>query len=214
MQLLGPTPSFFDPYCFVWKTWSSVEICVQCNDATMWKQFKEVIACGLFGCTYAEINGRKDVVLKISLDHPNYEAEFQIALEMGLIGVGPRVHQQSAKTVACRSVFDDRIYYGFIMDRMTMSLKDWFESHARRWTSAEKRKLTFRLAEKFEKMWAAGYQHNDVHAGNIMLKCMPGSDNLRLEDVFIIDFGKTTRSPSHILDDAYLRQITSKIALS
>jgi predicted Ser/Thr protein kinase len=136
------------------------------------------------------------VVAKVGKVHKNHHGhipnanaeqanlEIEMARTAGAHGLSPRVHD----TFFCAS--DDTFYYVIVMDMVKGELLDDWESRA---TPRQAKAMHAKVTRALDKLYALGIEHNDLHAGNVMVR-EDGSP-------VIIDYSRARRANAPVTAD-------------
>lgn len=162
---------------------------------------------GAFGQVYKFKDGKKTLAVKvvdISLANENsffkcwgggryftveqMEKEAAISRHLGELGIGPKIHD----VYYC--INKDKIKYYYVMDYMNRgSLMSYMEKN----NNTLPDKYVQKIIAKLEKMHAAGYIHDDLHTGNILVN-EPRKGEL---EFYISDFGLSNKLNAKLDDE-------------
>lgn len=191
----------------------STRIYANCVGAEILALFTKRVGCGTFGCTYEPIPetmtavrrefGRTDVLLKIIFDTEGEESpatQFRLAKRMDDLGVGPTI--MSDKLIKCKDIRTKEMRWGYVVQRLGVSASAYLKSVGRAQGKSELRALWPKIKARYERMNDAGWTHNDIHYGNVLVKV---NNTGHAIDAFLIDFDRAEHY-TRKTDPKFIRQ--------
>lgn len=191
----------------------STHLMANCPGGEILQLFTKRVGCGTFGCTYeatpetqAAVRrefGRDDVLLKIIFDTEGEEPpsqQFRLAKRMDELGVGPAV--LTDKLIKCRDLRTREWRWAYVIQRLGLSASNYLRSVGRERGKADLHALWPKIKARYERMNDAGWTHNDIHYGNVLVKV--NGAGLAV-DAFLIDFDRAERY-TRKTDPKFVRQ--------